>query len=172
MAGPGLYLPDATEGILRVEDLPKPQIIERSRNYPRQCCPRCDRGVPRLRMAQRTLHELGDPVRGRPRDLHVTYSQHYCRHCDHYFNADMLDLAVPNGHYTHRVVATAVRCVVEDGLPYRTASWHLWRDHRVFVPFATIQNWVEAAGEKRPPARGTGVSRRRVGPVLRVHRHG
>jgi hypothetical protein len=27
-----------------------------------------------------------------------------------------------------------VRCVVEDGLPYRTASWHLWRDHRVFVP--------------------------------------
>jgi len=24
----------------------------------------------------------------------------------------------------------------------------LWRDHRVFVPWATIQNWVEAAGEK------------------------
>jgi hypothetical protein len=39
----------------------------------------------------------------------------------------------------------AVRLVVEDGLPYRSASWHLWRDHRVFVPFATIQNWVEAA---------------------------
>src|SRR5262249_26073429 len=38
--------------------------------------------------------------------------------------------------------------VVEDGLPYRTASWHLWRDHRVFVPFATIENWVEAAGKK------------------------
>jgi hypothetical protein len=33
-------------------------------------------------------------------------------------------------------------------LPYQTASWHLWRDHRVFVPFATIQNWVEAGGEK------------------------
>jgi hypothetical protein len=45
--------------------------------------------------------------------------------------------------------------VVEDGLPYRAVSWHLWRDHRVFVPFATIQNWVEAAGEKKrpPPAR-------------------
>jgi len=39
--------------------------------------------------------------------------------------------------------------VIEDGLPYRAASWHLWRDHRVFVPFATIQNWVEAAGKKR-----------------------
>jgi hypothetical protein len=42
----------------------------------------------------------------------------------------------------------AVRLVVEDGLPYRPASWHLWRDHRVFVPFATIQNWVEAGGKK------------------------
>jgi hypothetical protein len=42
----------------------------------------------------------------------------------------------------------AVRLVVEDGLPYRTASWQLWHDHRVFVPFATIQNWVEAGGKK------------------------
>jgi hypothetical protein len=41
-----------------------------------------------------------------------------------------------------------VRLVVEDSLPYRAASWHLWRDHRVFVPFATIQNWVEAGGNK------------------------
>jgi hypothetical protein len=48
------------------------------------------------------------------------------------------------------VQQTAVRLVVEDGLPYRVASWHLWRDHRVFVPWATIQNWVEAAGEKKP----------------------
>lgn len=168
---PGIYLPDATEGIICIEDLPKPLIIERSRNYPRQRCPQCDRGASRLRTAQRTLHELGDLIGGRPRDLHVTYSQHYCRHCDHYFNADMLDLAVPNGHYTHRVVATAVRCVVEDGLPYRIASWHLWRDHRVFVPFATIQNWVEAAGEKRSAARRAGVPRRGVGRVLRVHRH-
>jgi hypothetical protein len=57
-------------------------------------------------------------------------------------------LALPKSHYTHRVVHNAVRLVVEDGLPYRPASWHLWRDHRVFVPFATIQNWVEAGGEK------------------------
>jgi hypothetical protein len=46
----------------------------------------------------------------------------------------------------------AVRLVVEDSLPYRPASWHLWRDHRVFVPFGTIQNWVEA-GEKKVQAR-------------------
>src|SRR5207253_9876425 len=64
-------------------------------------------------------------------------------------NADLSDLAPPGSHYTHRVIDLAVRIVVEDGLPYRPASWHLWRDHRVFVPFATIQNGVEA-GEKRP----------------------
>jgi hypothetical protein len=57
-------------------------------------------------------------------------------------------LAPPGSHYTNRVIDLAVHVVVEDGLPYRTASWHLWRDHRVFVPYATIQNWVEAAGKK------------------------
>ena len=48
----------------------------------------------------------------------------------------------------------ACRLVVEDGLPYRDASWTLWRDHRVFVPFATIQNWVEAGGKKEPLSAG------------------
>ena len=148
MATPGQYVADATEGITRVEDLPKPQIIERSRNYKRRPCRRCGCSAYRLRTYRRTLHELGDTMSGRPRDLHVTYSQHRCQHCGAYFNADMDDLALPRSHYTHRVVHTAVRLVVEDGLPYRAASWHLWRDHRVFVPFATIQNWVEDGGEK------------------------
>jgi hypothetical protein len=148
MDGPERYVPDPTEGIQRIEDLPPPQIVRRSRNYRRRRCPRCGGGAYRLRTAQRTLHDLGDPMSGRPRKLAVTYSQHHCSACGHYFNADMLDLALPNAHYTQRVMHTAVRLVVEDGLPYRTASWHLWRDHRVFVPFATIQNWVEAGGKK------------------------
>ena len=148
MAGPGKYVPDVTEGITRVEDLPKPKISKRSRNYKRRSCPNCGRSAYRLRTVVRKLHELGDPISGRPRDIQVTYSQHRCLGCNTYFNADMDDLALPKSHYTHRVVHTAVRLVVEDGLPYRSASWHLWRDHRVFVPFATIQNWVEAGGEK------------------------
>jgi hypothetical protein len=148
MASPGQYVADATEGIARVEDLPEPQIIERSRNCKRCRCPKCDCRAYRLRTGERTLHDLGDPLSGRLRDLHVTYSQHRCQDCGAYFNANMDDLALPKSHYTHRVVQTAVRLVVEDGLPYRSASWHLWRDHRVFVPFATIQNWVEAGGEK------------------------
>ena len=97
---------------------------------------------------RRTLHDLGNPLTGRPRELIVIYSQHYCTRCRKYFNADMTDLAAPGSHYTKRVVDTAVRLVIEDGLPYRAASWSLWRDHRVFVPYATIQNWVEDGGEK------------------------
>jgi hypothetical protein len=91
------------------------------------------------------------------------YSQHYCCKCKSYFNADMSDLALPKSHYTHRVVAMAVRLVVEDGLPYRAACWHLWRDHRVFVPYATIQNWVECGGKKGGATHPRGVPGRHAG---------
>ena len=99
-------------------------------------------------LGSRTLHDLSTLQTGRPLDLSVRYSKHRCPSCRHCFGADLSDLAPPGSHYTHRVITVAVRLVVEDGLPYRTASWHLWRDHRVFVPYATIQNWVEAAGKK------------------------
>jgi len=158
MEGPGEYLPDVTEGITRVEDLPEPRIVKQSHNYKRRPCPSCGRSAYRDRVVVRVLHDLGDLKANRPRDLRVSHSQHYCSCCDIYFNADMDDLALPKAHYTHRVVSMAVRLVVEDGLPYRTASWHLWRDHRVFVPFATIQNWVEAGGKKGRAKRGHGVS--------------
>ena len=51
----------------------------------------------------------------------------------------------------------AVRLVVEDGLPYRPASWHLWRDHRVFVPFATL-GIGRRLGEKKAQGQMDGVS--------------
>jgi hypothetical protein len=146
--GPGRYVPDPTEGITRVEDLPKPRIIRGSRVYQRRKCPRCERSAPQTKVYTRTLHDLGDLAANRPVDRVITYSQHYCSRCHSWFNADTLDLALPRSLYTHRVVDLAVRLVVEDGLPYRSASWHLWRDHRVFVPFATVQNWVEAGGKK------------------------
>ena len=100
------------------------------------------------------MHDLGDVCTGRPVDLLVTYSSHYCSTCRKHFNIDLTDLAPPGSHYTHRVIDLAVRVVVEDSVPYRPASWHLWRDHRVFVPFATIQNWVEAGGKKGARAHG------------------
>src|SRR5689334_8896686 len=124
MIGPGEYVPDVTEGITCIDDLPPPKVVRRSRNYPSRRCPRCDQRA------------------GRPVELLVTYSKHKCPHCHRRFTAPMSDLAVPKCHYSKRVQDLAVRLVAEDGLPYRSASWHLWRDHRVFVPWATIQNWV------------------------------
>ena len=148
MSGPGRYLPDPTEGITRPEDLPEAKIVRRSRNFKSRPCPRCDKACYRHAVYTRVLHDVGDLVAGRPRDIHLVYSQHRCTRCRKFFNADMSEYALPKSHYTHRVVSLAVRLVVEDGLPYQAASWHLWRDHRVFVPFATIQNWVEAGGKK------------------------
>jgi len=78
----------------------------------------------------------------------LTHSIHYCCKCKTYFNIDTTDIADPGSHYTKQVVDLAMRLITEDGSPYRDASWRLWRDHRVFVPFATIQNWVEEAGKK------------------------
>ena len=171
MLGPGEYVPDATEGITRVADLPKPRIERRSRNYKARRCPRCGARAGRYAVATRTLHDLGDPCAGRPLDLVVTFSRHHCPDCDLFFPADLTDLADPKCQYTRRVQDLAVRLVVEDGLPYQTAEWHLWRDHRVFVPFATIQNWVEAAGEKKdrhPPDHLPG---RGAGRLLRIPGH-
>ena len=157
MPGPGEYRPDPTEGITRIEDLPTPKVRCQNRDYRRRPCPHCGHSAYRDHQFRRTLHDLGNPLTGRPCDRIVIYSQHYCTRCRKYFNADMTDLASPGSHYTRRVVDTAVRLVVEDGLAYRTASWSLWRDHRVFVPYATIQNWVEDGGEK-----GGATNRRRL----------
>jgi len=152
MAKPGEYVPDRTEGITDVKDLPKTKIKRRSFSYQKQPCPHCGRSSYRDKVFTRKLHDLGDLAANRPVELWVQYSQHRCSKCNKYFNADLGELADPGSHYTRRVVHLAVRLVVEDGLPYRPASWHLWRDHRVFVPWATIQNWVEATGEKSPTA--------------------
>ncbi len=163
MFGPGAYRPDPTEGMTALADLPQPEIVLYSRNDMRQPCPRCGHSAYRDKQSHRTLHDLGNLDVWCPRDLVVTYSQHSCTKCRTYFNADLAELAPPGSHYTHRVIDLAVRLVVEDGLPYRPASWHLWRDHRVFVPFATMQNWVEAGGKKGAGAHGHGLPRLGLG---------
>ena len=68
MPGPGEYRPDPTAGISRIEDLPKPKIRCQSRNYRRRPCPRCCHSAYRDRLVRRTLHDLGNPLTGRPRD--------------------------------------------------------------------------------------------------------
>jgi hypothetical protein len=145
---PGEYVPDSTEGVTGLDALPPPRRRRRSRQFRHRPCPSC--GLPAYRY--RTVRDLGDLRSGRPLEWRVTFSKHRCDRCRRRFSAALTDLADPGSHYTRRVVTVAVRLVAEDGLPYRVASWHLWRDHRVFVPHATIQNWVEAAGGKSYPA--------------------
>jgi len=148
MSGPGEYLPDAT--IANPNPLPKAMVKKRSCNFKRRPCPRCGFSARRHDLRTRTLHHLGDPTSGRPVDVELVCSVHRCCKCKKSFSADTAHIADSHSHYTREVVAMAVRIVVEDSLPYREASWHLWRDHRVFVPFSTIQKWVESAGEKKP----------------------
>ena len=171
MNGPGDYVPDPTEGISRVEDLPKPRIEHRSRNYQSRRCPRCGHRAGRYATATRTLHDLGDSRAGYPINLVVTFSRHHCPDCDFYFPADLTDLADPKCQYTRRVQKLAVRLVAEDGLPYQAAEWHLWRDHRIFVPWTTIQNWVEAAGEKKNRQHPDHLPGRSAGSLLRLPGH-
>lgn len=170
VSGPGQYLPDPTAGITTAVDLPQAKIARRSRNFPHLPCPQCGKACFRNRTRTRVLHDVGDLVTGKPRAIELVYSQHRCTKCHKFFDADTSAYSLPKARYTHRVVSLAVRLVVEDGLPYQAASWHLWRDHRVFVPFATVQNWVEAGGEKGRPPNVDELSRLEPGGLLGVHR--
>lgn len=169
MFGPGAYVPDPTEGMINTTDLPVPKWMAYDRNHKHTPCPRCGARAARHTSGQRLLHDLGDVYAGCPVDLLVTYSSHYCAHCQKYCNSDLSDVAPPGSHYTHRVIDLAARVVVEDGLPYRPARWHLWRDHRVFVPFATLQNWGEAGGGKGATAHERRVSGVGAGSIFGVY---
>src|SRR5688500_10185348 len=115
MLGPGEYVPDVTEGITRVEELPKPRIERRSRNWPTRPCPRCSRRAGRYALGFRTLHDLGDVRADRPVQLVVCFSRHRCHRCGCCFACDLSDLALPYSRYTRRVQQRAVRLVAEDG---------------------------------------------------------
>jgi hypothetical protein len=168
MLGPGEYVPDRTEGIVDIQDLPRPHLVAYNRNHDHTPCPRCGHLASRHTSGQRPFHDLGDLSTGCPVDLLVTSSSHSCSQCRKHFNIDRSDVAPPGGHSTHRVIQLAVRLVVEEGLPSRPASWHLWRDHRVFVPFATLQNWAEAGGKKATRPEGGGVSGLGAGGLCRL----
>lgn len=139
MTGPGEYVPDPTEEITDPKDLPQPKIKVVSRVRKKCRCPFCQRPATRHGICTRTIHHLGHLASGRPVEIRLKYSTHYCCKCKKYFTIDTSDLVAPKTEYTRAVIDLAVRLIVEDRLPLRTASWHLWRDHRVFVPFSTLE---------------------------------
>ena len=160
MFGPGAYVPDPPEGMVDVNDLPAPTLVAYDRHHDHTPCPRCGPLASRHTSGQRTFHDLGHVSTGCPVDLVVTSSSPSCSRCQKYLNIALSDVALPGNHDTRRVIQMAVRLVVEDGVPSRPASWHRWRDHRVFVPFATLQQWTEAGGKKGARTEGRRVSGR------------
>jgi hypothetical protein len=76
MFGPGEYVPDPTEGIVNVHDLPAPQLGLYSRNHQQPPCLRCGHLAARHTSDRRTLHDFGDICPGRPVDLLVIYASH------------------------------------------------------------------------------------------------
>src|SRR5580692_7744095 len=72
MRCPGVYPPDPTLGITDPQMLPPPKLVSRSRNYEHRPCPRRGKSCPRDRIFTRTLHDLGEPAGGRPRDIRLT----------------------------------------------------------------------------------------------------
>ena len=147
MPGPGEYVPDPTEGITRVEDLPKPRVRQLSRDRPCRRCPRCRARAGRHALGRRTLHDLGDSRSERPAELVVKFSRHRCLACGLCFDSDLSSLALPYCRYTLRVQRLAVRLVADDGMPYRDRR-------RMSTYGATI-----ASSSPSPPSR-TGSRRR------------
>src|SRR6516225_7728013 len=88
MFGPGAYRPDPSEGITTIADLPEPEIVPYSRNDKRKACPHCSHMAYRDKQSHRTLHDMGNLEMWCPRDLVITYSQHYFTLCFMFFNAD------------------------------------------------------------------------------------
>ena len=149
MPGPGEDRPDPSQGITRIEDLPKPRIRCQSRNYRRRpvhvaATGHRDGGV------RRTLHDLGNPLTGRPRELIMIYSLALsaprCRkyfQCRHHWTWLHPVVTIPNALSTWPSAWS-----IEDGLPDCAASCSFWRDHRA-LRFLTprSQYWLRTGGK-------------------------
>jgi hypothetical protein len=82
----------------------------------------------------------------------VVSSPHRCDACRILFYADSSNVTPAGSPYTQRIIALAVRLVVEDGLPFRTARWHLGRDHRMAAAPAGPGQRAACCGAVRTPA--------------------
>ena len=93
MYGPGEYVPDVTEGITRVEDLPKPKIRKHSRNYKKCKCPFCGHLSYRDNTFTRKLQATFNPVeRANRRHRKMQKSIYRVRSKDHISQRITIDM--------------------------------------------------------------------------------
>ena len=91
MPSPGRYVPVPTAGINDPNDLPPPIVKKRFRNRKKCTCPQCGYLARRHDIRERPLHHIGDSHSGRPIEIMLTHSIHYCCKCKTYFNKDLFD---------------------------------------------------------------------------------
>ena len=103
MSGPGVYVPDVTEGITRVEDLPQPRIKLRSRNFSCLCCPFCGGAVAAGVWPPAPFMISATPSAADRSTCIFATPTHRCLACRRSFPADQSDLAPLKSQYTHRV---------------------------------------------------------------------
>lgn len=72
-------MPNSTEGIVEVNDLPQPLIVLADRNFDHRPCLRYGHLAYRHPSGQRRLHDRGDLRTGGPVGPWVTFSSHYVR---------------------------------------------------------------------------------------------
>ena len=156
MPGPVNTEPVPTEPTTRIEDLPKPNLYFRELQLSTVTLPAVSPQFPPRRQrpaARSTTSETCS--RGGPVTWSCSTPQHYRTRVASTSTPRGPTWPIPAATTRDGSSDTAVRLVVEDGLPYRTASWSLWRDHREFVPYchdpalgrgrgkAARRNWTE-----------------------------
>ncbi len=64
MCGPGEYVPDPTEGIIDVKDLPAPKLVAYARHHKHTPCPRCGHLCSRHTSGQRIFSQSRGRMKG------------------------------------------------------------------------------------------------------------
>ena len=134
MPAPGASAPARPAGTPRVQDLPGPSAGSRSPTTAAAPARAAARGCHRDTTGRRAWRAGGSLRNDRPRDRRPAYPRPSGARCPRSLSADPSGRAPPGRPCTHRAISRASRLVLGDGWPSRAASWHLWPDHRVFVP--------------------------------------
>lgn len=114
----------------------KTQYVKESVVKKQATCPRCKSKSRRHSLADRHMRDLG---RGRPKEISVTTSKHYCKNCRKHFTVSLGTLAPKGSRYTWAVIKKALSLREEHTLE-QTAKI-LRQKHHVRVPPTTIYDW-------------------------------
>jgi hypothetical protein len=139
-------MPKLTGDITCMKDLPKANHDQRSSNDRRRC-PNCGHPLPQGSLFTGFQLDLKD-LAAQLSDQSVPVPPHCGSKCNTCFGGVQSNPTAPDCQHTRRAIRWALRLVREEGSNHRGASWRLYCEHQVFVPAATIKNWIKASRGK------------------------